>query len=328
VKVSLPYADGERNQVLNNTLRDEWQRQAGRDLPVPPLRLPHHSEGSYTIRLHRRALLDSYIEDQYSDAVAGRVGGQADQMGDWLVAQLTIGGEWRFSSDRGKFTAGPGVLLVRNNEKPWDFQVERGTTSVALTVPAGDIRRLLPGGQAFTVEQDTPAARLFLAHLQAWASASGDLSPAAARSARDAGLELFRGLLSDQVIDDEEFSAALVRAAMDCIEDRLLIDPDLGPPAIAATLHVSVRTLQRAFANQGTLVMGHLRERRLEQARAELLSTSFSVSEIAARWHFTDSSHFTKSYKKRYGASPSADRRAQPDDTRLLPRAAWPREYE
>jgi AraC-like DNA-binding protein len=209
-----------------------------------------------------------------------------------------------------------------------DFEVDRGTTSVSLFVPARDIRRLLPGGRAFTVEQGTPAARLFLGHLQAWASASGDLSPAAARSARDAGLELFRGLLNDQVIDDEEFSSALVRAAMECIENRLLTDPDLGPHAIAAALHVSVRTLQRAFANEGTLVMGHLQGRRLEHARAELLSTSSSVSEIAARWHFTDSSHFTKSYKKRYGASPSADRRAQSGNSRLLPRAAWPRDLK
>jgi AraC-like DNA-binding protein len=56
--------------------------------------------------------------------------------------------------------------------------------------------------------------------------------------------------------------------------------------------------------------MGHVRERRLDRARAELLSTSLTVSELAARWHFTDSSHFIRAFRARYGATPNAVRRA------------------
>ncbi|MFF1956989.1 helix-turn-helix domain-containing protein [Streptomyces sp. NPDC058220] len=31
-----------------------------------------------------------------------------------------------------------------------------------------------------------------------------------------------------------------------------------------------------------------------------------TVSEIAARWHFADASHFVRSFKKRHGVTPSA----------------------
>ena len=55
--------------------------------------------------------------------------------------------------------------------------------------------------------------------------------------------------------------------------------------------------------------MGYVKERRLERARAEPLSSAMTVSELAARWHFTDSSHVIKSYGKRFGESPAADRR-------------------
>src|SRR5262249_1075265 len=254
-------------------------------------------------------LLDFSVEDQYSDAIAGRSGGPVDHMADRVIAHLTVRGEWRFASARDKFTVGAGQLFVRNNEMPWDFEIDSGTKTLLLLLPAEDVRRSLPSRQAFMVEQDTPAARLLLGHVQAWAGLSRNLSPPAARSARAAGLELFRGLWNDQVIDDEELSTALARAAMGCIEDRLLTDPDLGPGAIAASLHVSVRTLYRAFANERASVMGYVQERRLERARAELLSSSSTVSEIAARWHFTDSSHFIKSYKKRFGDSPTGDRR-------------------
>lgn len=305
VNVTVPYADESRNQVLFK----EWQRQGGGDLPAPPLRLPRHSEGSYTVRIKQQALFDFLFEDQYSDAVAGRTGGLVDHRADGIVAHLTVRGEWRFASARDRFTVRQGLLFVRTNEIPWDFEIDRGTRSQVLQLPGEDIRRFLPGRQAFMVEEDAPAARLLLGYLHAWAGLSHHLSPANEGAARAAGLELLRGLLNDQVIDDEEFSPALARAAMDCIEDRLLTDPDLSPGAIAACLHVSVRTLHRAFGNERASVMGYVQERRLERARAELLSSSATVSEIAVRWHFADSSHFIKSYRKRFGDSPTADRR-------------------
>lgn len=54
--------------------------------------------------------------------------------------------------------------------------------------------------------------------------------------------------------------------------------------------------------------MEYLRGRRLEGARTDLKATSLTVSEIAARWHFADSSHFVKAYKKRFGETPTASR--------------------
>lgn len=305
MNITVPYADENRNHVLLK----EWQRQGGEGLPVPPMRLPRHSEGSYTVRIRQQALSDFLFEDQYSDAAAGRTGGLVDHRADGAVAHLTVRGEWRFASAHDRFTVRAGLLFVRNNEIPWDFEIDRGTRSLVLQLPGEDIRRSLPGRQAFTVEQDAPAARLLLGYLDTWAGLPPSLSPAASRSAAAAGLELFRGLANDQVIDDEEFSAALARAAMRCIDERLLTDPDLDPKAIAASLHVSVRTLHRALANEHTSVMGYVREQRLERARAELLSSTATVSEIAARWHFADSSHFIKSYRRQFGESPAAARR-------------------
>jgi AraC-like DNA-binding protein len=116
-------------------------------------------------------------------------------------------------------------------------------------------------------------------------------------------------VLNDRVVDDAPFAPALVRAATEYVESRLT-DPDLDPGAIAAALHVSVRTLHRAFAQETTSVMGLVRARRLDRARAELLTTSLTVSELAARWQFTDSSHFIRAFRARFGRTPRALRRA------------------
>ncbi|MGW2175316.1 helix-turn-helix domain-containing protein [Streptomyces sp. NPDC001705] len=304
IDLAVPYANENRNRVL---LR-EWRRQGGERVPAPPLRLPRHSEGTYRARIWKQSMLDFFLEDQYSDAVAGTTGGPGGHLEDRIVTSVTLSGEWRFASGAQRSAAGAGMLCVRRNESPWDFEVARGTRAVTLVLPASEIRFPV-NTRAVTAEQASPAAALLLAQLRLWAELSAGLSAAAAGAARNATLELFRGLMNDQVIDDAECAPALLRAAMDHIEIRLLADPDLNPRGIAAALNVSVRTLYRAFGQGVTSsVMGYVRERRLERARAELSSTRLTVSEIAARWHFADSSHFVKAYKKRYAETPTEGR--------------------
>lgn len=305
VDIAVPYADENRNHVL----RSEWRRQAGESLPAPPLTLPRHSEGAYRVRIRAQKLLDIPVEDQYSDAVAGRTGGPDGHHGDLIVTHIMLSGEWRFAWRNQQSRAGAGTLCVRKNEEPWDMEAARGTRAIAVGLPASAVR--FPSNTlAVTAEQASPAARLLLAQLRLLAEVSDELGPAAARAARDATFQLFQGLVNDQVIDDADFTPALFKAATEYIEDRLLDDPDLDARAIAEALHVSVRTLYRGFARQATSsVMGYVRERRLERARVELVSTRLTVSELAARWHFSDGSHFVKAYKKHFGETPTASRR-------------------
>ncbi|GLY96962.1 AraC family transcriptional regulator [Actinoplanes sp. NBRC 103695] len=303
IDINVDYADDRRD----DTLRTAWRQQAGDLVPPPPLTLPRHSEGSYRVRIRRLGILDLVVEDQYSDAVAGRTGGSHGHLADRVVSHFTFRGEWRFGSARRSAVVGPGRAYIRRNDQPWDFEVDRGTHALMLSVPieeAGPRARR----SAVPADRDSPAARLLLAHIRSCL----DLGDGVGAAARNATLELFRGLLDQQVIDDDHQSPALVAAARECIDRRLLTDPGLNPAAIATTLHVSVRTLHRAFAREGISVMGYVRQRRLERAGTELLSTTWTVSELAARWHFTDESHLIKAYRRHYGQTPAARRRTRP----------------
>jgi AraC-like DNA-binding protein len=299
VDLSVPYAHKKRDDLLFR----QWRSQAGDLLPPPPLTLPERSSGTYRVRIRLFSLLDVVIENQRSGAVRGRSGGQSGHLEDRVVTHLTYRGMWCFASGRESLAVRPGQLCVRRNEAPWDFEVSPGTHALMLSLPAADVR-LPTHSLGVIAAQDTPATRLLLSHLRACMEIGAGLGPAA----RNATIELFNGLLDDQVIDDPCLFPALVRAAEDCIESRLLSDPRLDPRGIAATLHISVRTLHRAFADSGASVMERVRQRRLERARADLISTSWTVSEIASRWNFTDSSHFIRAYKKRFGETPTATR--------------------
>ncbi|GAA1950082.1 helix-turn-helix domain-containing protein [Catenulispora subtropica] len=89
--------------------------------------------------------------------------------------------------------------------------------------------------------------------------------------------------------------------------EQNLGDPELSPQRIADRHHISVRYLQVLFQQQGTTVNGWVRERRLEAASRDLVRSGAhrrSVAAIAARWGFTNPSHFSRAFREAFGASP------------------------
>lgn len=99
----------------------------------------------------------------------------------------------------------------------------------------------------------------------------------------------------------------LTAAAKNVIENNLDA-PDLSPEMIARTLKVSLRTLHRHFAKTGEPVMAFTRRRRMQEAHDDLVRSkrATAVSEVAARWRFSDASHFIRSFKSHYGMTPAA----------------------
>ena len=81
---------------------------------------------------------------------------------------------------------------------------------------------------------------------------------------------------------------------------------------------MSLRTLQRAFTATGESATSYIRRRRLARAHQELTAgpwSGLSVSELAARYHFADTSHFVRAFKQEYGHPPARlARRDTPPD--------------
>ena len=83
----------------------------------------------------------------------------------------------------------------------------------------------------------------------------------------------------------------------------------MTPATLARSLGVSLRTLQLAFADHDDTVAARLRRRRLARAHANLSrDATVSVTEVAFRWGFVDSGHFSRLFRAAYGVSPTAVR--------------------
>ena len=105
----------------------------------------------------------------------------------------------------------------------------------------------------------------------------------------------------------------LRQQAMEYIH-RHLSDPELDSKMIAKHFHRSARHLQAAFAASATTVEAYIRESRLLQCRVSLRHPELShtsVIQVAMKWGFNDSAHFSRIYKARFGVSPSAERSAR-----------------
>ena len=92
------------------------------------------------------------------------------------------------------------------------------------------------------------------------------------------------------------------------------MDAHLEEPAskaqLAAVAGVSIRQLERLFAQHLELTpTEHYLRLRLDRARTLLRQTTLSVMETAVACGFVSTSHFSRAYRARFGASPKSERK-------------------
>ena len=90
---------------------------------------------------------------------------------------------------------------------------------------------------------------------------------------------------------------------------------DISISAVAASLNVTPRYVQRLFRDESTTFTKFLLEQRLEKAHLALRDRRLAaraIGAIAFAFGFGDLSYFNRSFRKRYGISPSGLRAVTP----------------
>jgi len=225
--------------------------------------------------------------------------------GEYLIMLMTLSGHEVVTQGGRTLQLPPGSVVVWDSELPAAFLVQDTLVKRSLLVPKAALAEVGTRGELRTgavLDVSAPAVLLLSRYLDGLSAALDTLPHGAVPAARNAAIELLGAALQNDRAAPSAGSAT--RCAAEALIDRRLADPALTPGAVARALGISTRSLYRAFEDSGETVAGFIRTRRLARARDDLL-VGHTVSQVARFWHFTDPSHFSRSFKRHYGINPS-----------------------
>ena len=126
----------------------------------------------------------------------------------------------------------------------------------------------------------------------------------------DTILRLLRlSLHHDRPIEPPQSSRSALNLEIKHFIQRNLRDPDFSIGRLAEALGCSKRLLHQSFANEGMTITEYLWRCRLDKCRHALENArkeKRTITDIAFSWGFSSSSHFSRSFRNRFGYAPSA----------------------
>jgi AraC-like DNA-binding protein len=234
----------------------------------------------------------------------------------YVAVQLTENGRERFKIADQSMDVFAGDLIVWTSEKVAEFEVLERMHKVTLMVPWSLMKdrfpehKQLPSGGK--IDNRSGVGFLLAVHLRALANEIADLDQNVKGSVGRSTLELLSVALHGQQSTSVcKRSVEKLRRVYDFIS-RHLHEDDLSPVRVAESNQISLRHLHLLFQQTDTTVSEYILHKRLyacKQALTDPVCQGMQVSEIAYRWGFNSISHFCRTFKARYGASPSQIRR-------------------
>jgi AraC-like DNA-binding protein len=169
---------------------------------------------------------------------------------------------------------------------------------------------------AIPISRETEALRLLVTYFNAHPEKLTLYSPTLRRTVVEHIYDLVAlAICQDRTPDERSLSAtaaARLEVALGYIKKHF-DKPGLTIAAVAHDQNISPRYLQRLIETTGTTFSERLQELRLQRAYELLTSASQSgerISDIALRVGFSDVSHFNRSFRRRFGDTPSNVRAA------------------
>jgi AraC-like DNA-binding protein len=277
--------------MCQGTLSKDTPFRTARAATSPAGKLERHPLGEVTA---------SFLEAQPNNLY--RAGWLPSQ--DFVLFQARAG-ESRFRFAHGEITARPRDCIFILPGARYDMVFQQSTCAVALSLPEPWLKRWLPRLDRLP--------HLFRAG-EGWSTALctvvGTLTPGTIRE-----LTLPASALADNIgtllaLSAGPHSQGPPLSLFDSLSQALrasLHKPELSPARLAAHHQISLRALHYAFATGRTTFRKELIRARLERG-AELLSegrVKLTVHEVARRCGFTDTGHFTRRFRERFGQTPA-----------------------
>jgi AraC-like DNA-binding protein len=217
---------------------------------------------------------------------------------------------------------GEGILFDHGNLA--QVRALRDSRRCSIKIPRARLLRLAPDAEraiGHKIARNSPALRLLFHHLEG-ANIAG-LVPGSPLSdlfeehaVHLAAHLLGAGAAARELVEHGGVRQARLQAIIREIEARS-VEPELSAVEVAAQLGVSPRYVHRLLEETGSTFSARVLQRRLDSA-LELLcdprQKGRKIVDIAFEAGFVDVSHFNRSFRRRFGDTPSGVRRGSRRD--------------
>ena len=225
----------------------------------------------------------------------------------------------------------PGGLVIIDSDRPFELSFRDRLEQLCLTIPKAhvDPRLAVPEiAAALLLRTENAAAAVVAAALRALAGQRTAVTPREALAVNESLAALIATAVSEATVASaSSHRDQLIQAIIDEVE-RGFADPDLTPGVVARRLSISVSYLTKLLHHRGT-TFGHLLlEGRLDHAWALLdpgLGHGRTVTSIATACGFRDSAHFARTFRARFGVTPSGRRDGGRVDVIPIAGRSWAR---
>lgn len=221
-------------------------------------------------------------------------------------------------------------VIRRNSIALWDstrpafFDATEPLLQVSLMIPHQVATNCLPGIEdlcGLEVSGESGMGAILLSHLRQMHASIDSVAPRDRAAVLRATVELTAAAFRPET--QKEGGTAFRRTLLHRVQEYILSylsDPALGPQAISAAFGFSPRYLHRLFSEFDMTVSEWIKRMRLERCRYDLEDPRLadqSISQIAMRNGFGDSSHFSRSFRSEFGLSPREHRQQIKEDLHL-----------
>jgi len=239
---------------------------------------------------------------------------------DGLIISLLLSGSAHQSQLGEERTVGPDEGVVCDCSHPGFFNLIADTRFWTVKIPRAMVTRTLPKMDRFAgaaLDRDPVARRLLSVYLGAALGVDfADNKRAIALYDQHIVdlIVLALGAEGDaRVLAQGRGGREARRSAVLREIDQRLQDPSLSAAAVAVSLGVTARYVHILLEETGRSFMEHVLARRLEKIAEGLrdpLHDHRRITDIAFAAGFTDLSHFNRTFRRRYGETPSQMRAA------------------
>ena len=236
---------------------------------------------------------------------------------DTIALVIPVGHRHYFSHAGRNGVVEPGEYVLLSRAEFCEIAADEGLFHWLVRLPAGELRSRLPaidehlGGRFAPNKQ---MAQLALELVISLAATFAEHAPPNPEALATEVVAMFALVIGSEHRDAEgaarQTRYRLRRRIFDYIEGRLG-DVDLNPRRIAADNRISLSYLYSLFSDHQTTVSQFIQNKRLQRAYELLVGDpkgTLTISEIAYRVGFKNTSHFSRSFNLHFGMPPSEAR--------------------